>query len=268
MARFILSPFLCFDVDAFRSRKWGDLADSAKGEVDGLELQELWKEELREPYLSLFVLGSFRGGAARWPELSAFVEASRTDDSHWDWLVRWFGPQLAVMSMVRDDWDRAEHIVTQSLNNFLLSWQTLHPLARKGKVNLLQSLQLLREIQEVVEFARDDRNFRTMRPLSKLLERWAQRWPSVETDDVIHWDMLAFCRASLLDKLQHRFLAYLRGDSCKLLLHHMKFRQLFVFELFVFGRLILGAFSSCAYSKIHIYTYTDVAHIRRISMCI
>ncbi len=119
------------------------------------------------------------------------------------------GPQLALLSLAGDDWDRADHFCSQALMHFLRDWQSLHPLARHGRVALLQSLQMLREIQEVLEFVRVERNFATMAPLRALLSDWAQRWPLDTSDNIVQWDMLCYGRALLLGRLQARFQVHL-----------------------------------------------------------
>ncbi len=181
--------------------RWKDLADSAKAEVDS-DTSLLWRPEF-ETYLSVYMQGSFRT-PSEWKQWNQFVDDSLTDEEHSKWLVKHFGPQLAMLSIVRDDYDRAQSFIGQSSALVLETWRSLHPLARKGRLRLLQSLQLLKEMQEVVEFTRNDKNFNTMKPLEGLLRRWNTRWPQDMTSIVV-WDTVAYSRELLLEKLQQRF---------------------------------------------------------------
>ena len=185
--------------------KWDDLCEVTKAEVDG-SLSDLWVAE--EPYLQLYLQSSFRC-PDQWGDLLKFVDQGMQDEDRAPVLMRTFGPELAVMSVQRDDFDRAQYFCTQSFGNVLKSWRTLHPLARKGRLRLMQSLQRIKEVLEVVSFVRNDANFASMKPLSKLLRRWESRWPLEQTSIVV-WDSVAYSRNLLLKKLQDRFLSFLK----------------------------------------------------------
>jgi DNA-dependent protein kinase catalytic subunit len=181
--------------------RWSELAASAKTEAD-FNLDNLWSPDL-ESYRQIFVQAAFRQ-RDQWQDLAQFVDDALSKPERGEWLLKNFGTQLAMMSMIRDDLDQAKSLISKSMKNVLESWRSLHPLARNGRLRLVQSLQQLKEIEEVVTFVRDEKNFSSMKALEGLLQRWEVRWPR-ETTSIVVWDSVAYCRSLLLDKVQQRF---------------------------------------------------------------
>lgn len=65
-----------------------------------------------------------------------------------------FLPELALVSITRDDLDRARYYVNQYYSNFLSKWTSLHPLAYAGRHLKLQSVQRAVELEEFLNFVR------------------------------------------------------------------------------------------------------------------
>jgi hypothetical protein len=182
--------------------RWADLSEMAKLEADN-DVEKLWHSDV-EVYRHLYVQATFRE-TDKWGELTGFLDSAMRDEEKSKWVLKNFGAQVALLSLMRDDYDQAKSFVSLSLKNVLEMWRSLHPLARKGRLRLIQSLQQFKEVQEVIDFVRNEKNFDAMQPLQDLLRRWEARWPR-ETTSIVLWDNVAFCRSLLLEKLEERFL--------------------------------------------------------------
>ena len=181
--------------------RWGDLAECAKAEAEH-NLGDLWTIA-DEQYRHLYVRGSYRC-QEYWAELFQFTDNALVNEEHADWLKTHYGPELAMLSIVRDDFPRARALCSQALGTMLSSWRSLHPLARNGRLKLLQRLQLVKEMQEVLNFLKYESSFETIQPLERLVSKWANRWPLNQTSITV-WDSIAYGRELLLDKLKQRF---------------------------------------------------------------
>jgi hypothetical protein len=117
---------------------------------------------------------------------------------------------LAFVAVTRDDLDRARYHVNQFYTRFVTKWATLHPLALAGRHIKLQSIQRMVELEEFLDFVRDDEqtNFANASKLEELLGAWEGRWPSTKLDGINVWDDITSTRAVLLEKLNERFSRY------------------------------------------------------------
>lgn len=128
-----------------------------------------------------------------------------------------FLPELALVSITRDDLDRARYYVNTYYSTFLAKWASLHPLAYAGRHLKLQSVQRVVELEEFLDFVRDDQdlNFATSHRVEQLLTAWRERWPSSKSDSINVWDDVVTTRALLLEKLNERFSKYWEKEAAR-----------------------------------------------------
>jgi len=115
-----------------------------------------------------------------------------------------------LVAITRDDFDRARYYNNKFYNRFLSRWASLHPLALAGRHIQLQLLQKVAEMEEFLEFVRDndETNFASSDKLEAFLSTWHVRWPSARFDNINVWDDVTSNRALLLEKLNERFSNY------------------------------------------------------------
>jgi DNA-dependent protein kinase catalytic subunit len=188
--------------------RWQDLAENTLAEVGNP--QNLWQGKYIDPYLRHFIVSHLKQ-KERWPELLSFFD--QQEGQHREMLEHQFSPELAFMSIARDDLDRARFYVIRSFQQFLAKWTSLHPLANAARHQALQPLQKVVEMEEFLSFVADGRNFETMTPVNTLLGNMRSRWPSPRLDNVLVWDNVVSNRSVLLDKLNDRFALYTSRSS-------------------------------------------------------
>lgn len=191
--------------------KWDDLAANTLEEVEH-DTNRLFEDRYADPYLSYFIV-SHSKVKQRWPDLWQFVDTATNAPPASGWrskLESEFLPELALVSVTRDDLDRARYYINQYFAHFLSKWASLHPLAHAGRHLKLQSVQRVVELEEFLDFVRDDEelNFATPARVEKLLTTWRARWPSPKSDSINVWDDVVTTRALLLEKLNERFAKY------------------------------------------------------------
>jgi hypothetical protein len=90
---------------------------------------------------------------ARWPELWRTIDrlpAARRAELEGSWLPA----ELALVSVARHDFERAEYVVRRFRRAFLDAWPRFHPLARAARRIYLRRLQPVAEIEEFLVLAR------------------------------------------------------------------------------------------------------------------
>lgn len=165
-----------------------------------------------DPYLPYFIHSHIKL-KERWPDLWQFVDAVYGNSTNIAWRQRLeqdFLAELALVAITRDDFDRARYYSNQFYGQFLTKWASLHPLSLAGRHSQLQRLQKIVELEEFLEFVRDDEqvNFASSDKLESLLSKWHVRWPSSRFDNINVWDDITANRALLLEKLNERFSNY------------------------------------------------------------
>ncbi len=183
--------------------RWQDLAENTLEEVG--DAQNVWKPKYIDPYLRHFITSHLKL-KERWPALHAFVD--QQDAAHRDILEAQFAPDMAFLSITRDDLDRARFYVLKAFQQFLAKWTSLHPLANSARHQALQPLQRVVEMEEFLTFVADGRNFESIDPVRALTSSFRGRWPNTRLDNVLVWDDVVSNRTVLMDKLGERFNLY------------------------------------------------------------
>lgn len=117
---------------------------------DPPDLQRLWEQAVREPYLGLFMRGAVKVATYR-SKAASFVQDSLEEPSKRDFLMKQYGSQLAHLAVVNDQLDRARFLLSNCYRQLRKQWSALHPLAVGARQRQLQKLQTIVELDEFVD---------------------------------------------------------------------------------------------------------------------
>mmetsp|Transcript_15125 Transcript_15125/g.59220 ORF Transcript_15125/g.59220 Transcript_15125/m.59220 type:complete len:1470 (+) Transcript_15125:2-4411(+) len=182
---------------------WEDVAQATLNEVGG-DASLLMQEDYRVPWLDHFVQSHVHVKSLL-PALETFVDQRSQQER--GKLESDFVAEMGVLSVFRDDFDRARYLVGQYYEAFLKRWGMLHPLATVSRRVALKGLQRVVELDEFLFFCNYERNFQGKERLEQLLGRWHSRMPSPEFHDINVWADVVTSRSLLFDKLYDRFSA-------------------------------------------------------------
>lgn len=168
------SYFKCFSALA----EWEKLPDEIESIVDRGQdpWQWLWKEEwVQQRLLPWYIRAGMRNilnGSDR--KLFAYLNESLKDYDKADYLKLNFSEELAILSMVQDNYDLAKIYLDSCVKNFLENWSHLNPLYSKLRTNQILRLQnvadailFLAKYNETTALTYED----TLREIATLWER-------------------------------------------------------------------------------------------------
>lgn len=182
---------------------WEDVAQAALSEAGG-DAQKLLEPELRSPWLDHFVQSHVHVKTLL-PALETFVDSCSLPER--GRLEEEFVAEMSVLSVFRDDFDRARYLVGQYYEAFLKRWGMLHPLATVSRRVAMKGLQRVVELDEFLYFCAHEKNLQGQEKLDQLLGKWHSRMPSPEFHDINVWADVVSSRSLLFDKLYDRFTA-------------------------------------------------------------
>ena len=165
-------------------------------------LANIWSPSNREKYMKFF-LTSCLMERSRWEFLFNWMDATKDKRNA---LEGEFSPELAYLSVLRNDIGRADSYVRQSYRHFLGSWSVLpSSMATAAQSKLLQTLQPLLELEEYLTFATHAENLTTTESLHRILEKWRHRFPSQKMDPFEVWERVGRQRAQYFNLIYSHY---------------------------------------------------------------
>ena len=114
-------------------------------------VENLYEPKLRGRLLGLHVK-CITNLDDREESLDRFLRMVQDGDSELrDWVESRLTLDLATSHGLRKDWPKAGYFVEKCYEQFLMKWTALHPCAAAARLDLLQHLQRLVELEDVVE---------------------------------------------------------------------------------------------------------------------
>ncbi|KAJ3157367.1 hypothetical protein HDU89_002781 [Geranomyces variabilis] len=176
-------------------------------DIDG-DTAKLWDDSFQDPYLKLFFRAYLRlwkgyteGGIfIPWEgpsPLSAFAQAAFEDPKKRQILETMHTKDLCLMKLADGDVHRSRDYCQRAIDEFLMSFGSIHPLAREARLSKLSTLQLLVEVKQFADLYANSGPKALISRADSVLNGWHTR-PSLLSSMVV-WQDLILARKSMIE---------------------------------------------------------------------
>ncbi|KAJ3184182.1 hypothetical protein HDU87_005028 [Geranomyces variabilis] len=172
------------------------------------DTSKLWDESFQDPYLKLFFRAYLRlwkgyteGGIfIPWEgpsPLSTFARAALEDPKKRQILETVHTTNMCLLKLADGDVHRSRDYCQLAIDEFLMSFGSIHPAAREARLSKLSTLQLLVEVKQFADLYANNGPTALISRADSVLKGWHTR-PSVRSSMVV-WQDLILARKSMID---------------------------------------------------------------------
>lgn len=177
-------------------------------EEDPPDLEKVWTDTyFQEHYLPYLITSKlklqYQGKGDT--TLNSFVARAMQHNDRRILLENRHGDSLALLYVLQDDYDRASYYADYNDKTFLVDWAGLDSMMYASRSAKLQSLQKMAEMQEFLDFIKEEENFSSLSPVMRLLDKWSSRLPDPRIHPISIWDDLVTNRIVFMDKISRKF---------------------------------------------------------------
>ncbi|XP_069123844.1 DNA-dependent protein kinase catalytic subunit-like [Argopecten irradians] len=187
---------------------WTELDEVSTSGIEAGDLTSVWDDTFYQEHYLPFIMRSkvklVLLGDQHQQSLISFVDEAMKIPEHKSLLENRYCGDLALLAVWQEDYDRARHYTSMAIQRFQQEWSSTDTLMMSSRVNKLQQLQPLVELQEFLDFISHESNFGSPGPANRLLERWERRSPDMILDSVRVWDDIVTNRNLYLDHIATR----------------------------------------------------------------
>ncbi|ORX51884.1 hypothetical protein DM01DRAFT_1063713 [Hesseltinella vesiculosa] len=179
-------------------------------------VDDLWSKQYQIPYMHHFIQSYSKlrthhqnedNQLEPWTKTNpnpifAFIDQAKESSSHMEYLMRHHASEIALVSTVMDDYDRARHYVGKSFESLQDTWASVHPLASGSRMKHLAQLQRSVELEDFLNMASDiQRGKATPDKLEHYMMRLKSTYPDAKLDAMNIWDDILDSRSVYLEKI-------------------------------------------------------------------
>ncbi|KAM4865347.1 DNA-dependent protein kinase catalytic subunit [Thomomys bottae] len=190
--------------------EWKSLEYCSTASIDNEnppDLSKMWNEAFyQETYLPYMIRSKLklllRGEGDQ--SLLTFMDEAMHKELQQVLLEVQYGQELSLLYILQDDFDRAKYYIENSIQIFMQNYSGVDVLLYRSRLEKLQPLQALTEIQEFISFISKEGNLSSQVALKRLLKTWTNRYPDVKMDPMNIWDDIITNRCFFLSKLEEK----------------------------------------------------------------
>nr|CAD7199224.1 unnamed protein product [Timema douglasi] len=208
---------------------WDRLNTNVKSQAADGDLDQLWKDSWcqeqvlpwlfsSEIQLKLSQVDPTGKTVASWPFL-ATVQKWLDDEDKAQHLRYNYSYMLALMYILKRDFELANHHAAQDLTLFLETWSHLSPLEDKLRTASMLDLQRSADMHVYLEFAGATNNARYQQNVTTIVDRWSHTLPCT-ADSLLHWDKRVMTRCGFIAQMKGRLIPM--GQQSELLVQRIK----------------------------------------------
>ncbi|XP_058131499.1 DNA-dependent protein kinase catalytic subunit [Dasypus novemcinctus] len=191
--------------------EWKSLAYCSTVNVDSEsppDLNKMWSEPFyQETYLPYMIRSKLKlllqGGDDQ--SLLTFIDDAVNKELQKTLIELHYSQELSLLYILQDDFDRAKYYIQNGIQIFMQNYSSIDVLLHRSRLTKLQSVQVLTEVQEFIDFISKQGNLSSKVPLKRLLKSWTNRYPDAKMDPMNIWDDIITNRCFFLSKIEEKF---------------------------------------------------------------
>ncbi|XP_030839871.1 DNA-dependent protein kinase catalytic subunit [Strongylocentrotus purpuratus] len=194
--------------------KWDDMESFSTDQIEGKgsnDLSQIWNDDYQQeiylPYMMRSKLKRLMEGSED-DSLLGFIDSSAKDQEKRVILESRYTEELAALSILKEDYNRAKYYLANSTSSFLQEWSGLGPLMLTSRLSKLQDIQKLTEAEQFLQLANKPFSEGLKSSATRLVSDWSRNLPDPKRDPISVWDDVTQYRCLYMDKLCN-----LLGDS-------------------------------------------------------
>ncbi|XP_063961376.1 DNA-dependent protein kinase catalytic subunit-like [Lytechinus pictus] len=187
--------------------KWDNMEAFSTDQSEGKEtndFSDLWndsyKQEIYLPCMIRSKLKMLLEGSDD-DSLTTFIDSSAKNQERRAILESRYTEELAALSMLKEDYNRAKYYLANCTSSFLQEWSGLGPLMLSSRLSKLQDIQKLTEAEQFLQLANKPFSEGLKSSAIRLLSDWSRNLPDPKRDPISVWDDVTQYRCLYMDKL-------------------------------------------------------------------